>query len=566
MSLYEALDRFVGAGVLACAGLVGVEMPPGVQLDGAAFANRLREHRLNEGFGAALDQLAHAIWFARERHGIAIDVAERHAAEIARLLGEVRLEAVELIAAVNAARPPSQQPAVAAPPATLSAHVASLWFGKAMASGALAQANLDPEICRFLVAEMLALVVDQPRLLSGLAPALVAHRTTLMAPRPVAVAAEMPISAPVVPANEPPRAAEMVRMPGSAPTQPQPQANVQAQAPSNVPMPSAVAEMQSRHRLPEGALRRFQAILAQQPMTAEQRMARLEELGIWLNATIAHLRKPSNDAAELRQTKLEAAAALEAGDLERAMDRLKAVREHMRDGRRRAEERIAEELQSLRLQMIDEAAATARLGELALARMELDAAADFFADAAGQLPASERVLELEYRQRQAEAIAAQAEATNEPRAVEAAVIAFRSCRRLLQADTDMRTRVRINVGLGDMLVALGSRQMQETLELEEAVGVYADAVAVIDRTSKPMQWALVQLSHAAALIDIGLRRDREHFWKLAATALMPALDVFESRGAADLAEAARAKLRAIAAGFAEQPEHTGVLLRPARIA
>ena len=87
MSLYEALDRFVGAGVLACAGLVGVEMPPGVQLDGAAFANRLREHRLNEGFGAALDQLAHAIWFARERHGIAIDVAERHAAEIARLLG-----------------------------------------------------------------------------------------------------------------------------------------------------------------------------------------------------------------------------------------------------------------------------------------------------------------------------------------------------------------------------------------------------------------------------------------------------------------------------------------------
>ena len=562
MSLYEALDRFVGAGVLACAGLVGVEMPPGVPLDGAAFANRLREQRLNEGFGAALDQLAHAIWFARERHGIAIDVAERHAAEIARLLGEVRLEAAELIAAVNAARPPSQQPAVAAPPATLSAHVASLWLGKAMASGAIAQANLDPEICRFLIAEMLALVVDQPRLLSGLAPALVAHRTTLTATRAVAVPAEMPIAAPVAPPNDPPRAAEIVRMPGPAPTQPQPQ----SQAPSNVPMPSAVAEMQSRHRLPEGALRRFQAILAQQPMSSEQRMARLEELGIWLNATIAHLRKPGNDAVELRQTKLEAAAALEAGDLERAMDRLKAVREHMRDGRRRAEERIAEELQSLRLQMVDEAAATARLGELALARMELDAAADFFADAAGQLPASERVLELEYRQRQAEAIAAKAEATNEPRAVEAAVVAFRSCRKLLQADTDMRTRVRINVGLGDMLVALGSRQTHETLELEEAVAVYADAVAVIDRTSKPMQWALVQLSHAAALIDIGLRRDREHFWKLAATALMPALDVFESRGAADLAEAARAKLRAIAAGFTELPEQHGMLLRPARIA
>ena len=49
-----------------------------------------------------------------------------------------------------------------------------------------------------------------------------------------------------------------------------------------------------------------------------------------MNATIAHLRKAGNEAPELRQTKLEAAAALEAGDLERAMDRLKAVREHVR--------------------------------------------------------------------------------------------------------------------------------------------------------------------------------------------------------------------------------------------
>ena len=69
MSLYEALDQFVGAGVLACAGVVGAEMPAGVMLDGAAFSRFLREQRLGEDFGVVLDAMAHEIWLAQDQRG-----------------------------------------------------------------------------------------------------------------------------------------------------------------------------------------------------------------------------------------------------------------------------------------------------------------------------------------------------------------------------------------------------------------------------------------------------------------------------------------------------------------
>ena len=538
MSFFEVLDRFLATGVLACAGLVGAEIPEAAPLDGPALSARLRASGPNEPYGAALDALAHAVWFARERHGIPLDTAERHAAVLAQLLSEVRFAPGEIATAFAAARVASD--AAPADPATSpAAQLAALWLSKATAAEALARTALDADICRFLLSEMLHLVVGRGTLLTGLAPVLADHRTALSVakttPQPSPAASPAPEPDATTTASPAAALSELT----SARASPRPQ-------PTSFPVPAAVADIKARHHLPEAPLRRLQAILAQQPMTSEHRLARLDELATWLMATISFLKKPSNDAAEVRAAKLEAAAALEAGDLELAMDRLKTVRDHMRDSRRRAEARIADELQALREQMVEEAKATARLGELALARMDLDAAADHFADAAGQLPANEAALELEYRQRQAEALAAKAETSGEPRVLEAAAQAFRLCRRLIVADTDPRTRVRINVGLGDMLMALGVRRPDDTTALEEAVAAFCDGVAGTDRALKPMQWALVQLSHGAALVELGQRRDRDRHWHTAATVLMPALDVFESRGASDLAEAARAKLRMIA--------------------
>ncbi|CAN0450380.1 unnamed protein product, partial [Phaeothamnion confervicola] len=150
-----------------------------------------------------------------------------------------------------------------------------------------------------------------------------------------------------------------------------------------------------------------------------------------------------------------------------------------------------------------EAAATARLGELGMARMEFAIAAEFFADAAGQLPAKETGLEFDYRQRHAEALAGHAETTGDSRVLEAAAQAFRQCRRLLVRERDPGSWVRTSVGLGDMLMGLASCSSHPEIPIEEAVVSFAEAAEVIDRNAQPRQWGLVQMSYASALIEQG---------------------------------------------------------------
>jgi tetratricopeptide (TPR) repeat protein len=521
MSLYEALDRFVGAGVLACAGLAGAGLPADVPIDGSIISRMLRERRLGEPFGIVLDALAHAIWSAQESRGFPQAVSETHIAALAVLLDKVRLDAGDLS---------HGDLAVGGKP--LHENLAARWLEKANLAGGLLEHGLSEDLCRFLMELMLGMVVRDSGFLAAMGPVLQEYRARLPA-RPAAPAL-------------PPPAAEPAALPSPAMSS--------ASAPPadrlpSLPRTSAVADIKSKHDLPDGALRRLQSVLAQQALSAEQRLARLDELGGWLAATVASLRRPSNEASEIRHLKAQAASALEEGSFERAMELLKAVREHVRDARRRAESRLAEELQSLKSQMVEEATATARLGELAMARHDLDAAAEHFADAAGQLPAGEIALELGYRYRRAEVIAMKAEATGEMQAIEAATTAYRNCVRLITPERDSAGWARINVGLGDMLLALGARRPQSIVELDEAAQAYASAAAAIDRAVKPMQWALVQLSYAAALIELGARQGRDQRWREAAGALLPVLEVFESRGALDLAEAARSKLRMIAASL-----------------
>ena len=97
MSLYEALDNFVGTGVLACAGMVGAEMPHDQMLDGSAFSRQLRAQRLGDAFGGALDALAHAIWMVQEQRGFSHSVSEAHALALGRLMSVIRFDRQELI-------------------------------------------------------------------------------------------------------------------------------------------------------------------------------------------------------------------------------------------------------------------------------------------------------------------------------------------------------------------------------------------------------------------------------------------------------------------------------------
>jgi hypothetical protein len=160
--------------------------------------------------------------------------------------------------------------------------------------------------------------------------------------------------------------------------------------------------------------------------------------------------------------------------------------------------------------------------------------------------------------------AAKAEATGDTHALARAADAFRATLRLIDDTGDPVLRARIGVGLGDMLMALGARNRDSTVELTDAAAAYAEAVELIDRGTAPMRWALVQLSHAAALIELGNRTDRHRHWTAAATVLMPALEIFDMRGATDLANSARAKLRVLAEGL-DAPS-TPALGRPAKSA
>lgn len=566
MSLYEALDRFVGAGALAGAGLVGCDMPTGAPLDGASFSRFLRERRLGEEFGAVLDALAHEIWLAQDQRGFPQRVCETHAAALATLMGQARLTAGDLGPALESARRALSGGAGAAAVSgmTIREQIANVWLARTRAEGLLDQPDLIEDVARFLLEILFQHVVEAPRFLQTLKPALAEYRTTLV-----------PISAPII-ADEPETPAPAGR--DLAAVLPRPQIPAHPVAPTHakqpvtnlaaatgMPLSAAVAAIKERHQLSDGALRRLQSILATQSQANEHRLARLDELGAWLAGTVSQLLRPGNDAAELRRLKHDGASALQAGDFERAMELLKQVRDHVRDDRRRTEARLAEEVETLKMQMIEEATAAARLAGLALARLDYDGAADLFAEAAGNVPSSEAALELDYRQRQAEALASKAEMTGDARALQSAATAFRNCLRLVDRSADPIVWARINVSLGDMQMALGTRNASAVIDLEQAASAYEEALIVIDRAAHPMRWALVQLSNAAALIEIGNRTDRDRYWKAAAAALMPALDVFETRGAGDLAEAARAKLRAIAGGL--QPVAIqAALIKPAKSA
>lgn len=541
MSLYEALDNFVGAGVLVCAGMVGAEMPAAQPLDGAALSRHLRAHRAGDGFGAALDGLAHAIWMVQEQRGFSLGVSEAHAAMLADMLGVIRFEKQELISALagGLGSQSCDGPGTGSV-AGAGLRLAHIWMDKARATGAFDRPGFIEDVAQFLLTRMLTEIVEQPLLLEELRGALIEFRRSV--DRGDAKLGQL--AAPMQPEVDALNAAvEQLR--GAR--------DVRAD-----PIADAIAQM------PRGARERFRALLEAQPLSEIQRRQRLVELGNWLVATTSHLRRASNEGADVAHIKARAADHLDAGQFELAMDLLKGVRDRLREQRRAVEARIAEELETLRVTMLEEAAAAARLGELAMARFDFAGAADFFGEAAAQLPAKESAFEFDYRQRQAEALAAHAETTGDDHVIRRAVEAFRASRRLLVRERDRASWVRASVGLADMLLGLARAERGDAARecAEAAVVAFAEAAETIDRGTKPKQWALVQLSHACALIDLGSCADRERYWKGAAALLVAVLETAETCGAAEIAEAAREKLRQVA-GDASLSQRELPLLRSA---
>ena len=88
MSLYESLDLFVGAGLLASVPAVGCAVAPEAVRRAGGLSAFLRSRGEADAVGVLLDQLARDIWLGQETRGVPHTLAEHHAEALAHLMAE----------------------------------------------------------------------------------------------------------------------------------------------------------------------------------------------------------------------------------------------------------------------------------------------------------------------------------------------------------------------------------------------------------------------------------------------------------------------------------------------
>ncbi len=586
MSFYESLDIFVGAGLMSAAPAIGANVAPGGVAAGAGLSAFLRERGETGRFGEVLDWLAREVWLSKDTRGIQVEAAQKHARALAGILEQVRPKPEQVTAALAA------QPEDRAADATA---IAVDVIARAHEQDLFKAQDLTDHVALFLIERLFVQLTADASILSSLGPHLVAFAQSTpseAAPSPAAeTSATMPDTVPAPSAPEP--APSPVERTPSAASVPAPTVPT---SPAAAPTTSLTDSVRQRYNIGDAAMSRFEAILEAQQLKPEERATRLEELAVWLQVTTAQLVKPSNDDPEIRRLKTCAADALTNGDFESAMDFLNEVRRALRAMRRRTEQRLEDEMHQLKLQAIDEAAACARLGELAFAGGKYDNASELFAEAADSVPTSELAIRLNYSLRQADALyrkgdmaddelilsaaaehyrrALQAAENhdNESLLVEArcalgstlsrvsrfadntthlreAVDVWQGALRLMDRTVESRRVANVFANLGDALYRIGNIDT-ETQSIRQAADAYTEAVSLLNSNELPLDWALAQLGRGTCLLRLAEQEGQDRLWLDAAAALVPALELLEAGGLGEVGEQARASLRTFHANFA----------------
>ena len=548
MSLYESLEAFVGAGVLALVPALGCQVPPGAALSGSEFSAFLRSRGEGGPIGDVLDRLAHQIWLSQDTRGIQMHVAEEHARKLVPVIDACRPDA-EL---VKAALGGQFQGGLAATAGELAAGL----LARAKDIGLQELSPLSEDVCIFLLEQMFLQILADPRLLRDIAPSAGEFLAQQKGAEP---------------------APAMVLQPGTELTV---APNIDAE----------LAALKEQYGLSDKALQRFSAIAEKQRTLPVREAWQIAELAQWLQDTRQQLLRPTNESAEIRQLKAKAAEALLNGDFEAAMELLKDVRRNFRNARRRTEQRLEEELEQLRTELHQEALATADLAELAMARMDFRTAAELFEEATESIGRTDPSARLRFTLRRADAIYYAGEETSNVSLLREAVgvyanaaelagsngeakglatasqglgnallaiaehepskalfdqasMAFRTALEVLSRETDPRIWGLARIGLGNALASMCEVEGASALTLEQAAVAYRGALEVFSREAEPMRWAVTRLNMSTVLIRLGELKDRRENWLAAAAAIVPALEVFEAHGAVAQSNAARRALK-----------------------
>jgi len=506
VSLYESLDQFVGAGVLAAAPALGVEVPAGAVATGAQLSNLLRGRGEAAQVGAVLDALARDVWLSQQTLGVPHSVAEEQAGKLVAVLERCRPEPQQILAAIEKSRSGLAGHANGAVPP--QRRIAETIMARATESGSLKEAGIWDEVAAFLLERLYAHLIDDPGLLASLRPAMEAHLAGLGAvgaatakpshplaslarepkpqgkaePRSVAAPEPAPDTPPALPALEPGQAAAFTARGELA----------------------AVAAIQQRYGLTDRALQRFLDVLDKAAVVVDERLVRLEDMASWLKATLEQLARPSNEDADTRRLKAQAAAALADGDFETAVEQLKLVKRRVRAGRRRIEARLDEEMRNLRAQMSEESLANVGLAELAMARFDYLAAADIFAEAADCLPAGDAAGALSLAMRQADALYRHGTDNGDVTALKRANALYADALHMASDAGDARAAAAAHHALGNVLYRLGEKEGGDSW-LKEAVAAYRRALQGISRQGEPRLFAMTQLHLGHAFSSLGDR-------------------------------------------------------------
>ncbi len=509
MALFEALGQLASAALLTAAPACDIHIAPDVVKDTEAFSGWLKGRGEASALDAVVDSLAREIWVGAETRGLSQQALETHAMAIAKIVVTYPPQGSQLAQAVERSR--AGAAGGASTGESFARRIAVDIFARARGAGAVSASNLKDDVTLFMIDRVFAHLLDDAKVLFRLAPVLTTYLDARSAKPSDAALSGNGLAAFALPAD---LSHHLEAAGGTA----------------------FLADLRERYGLSEKGMASVLSLLERQSSDPGAFVPRLEEIAAWLGDVKAQLLKPTNEDAEIRRLKSKAAGALADGDFETAGELLKQVRREVREMRRRIEERLSDEVTSLKAQMNEEARSTARLAELALAKLDFLLAAELFGEAALALPTADRDGAWKYNLQRADALVRLGETAANQAALGEAIAAYGHLVRGVSEASNAKGLAQASLGLAQALSITAQRE-SGTARLKEAAAAMRKAIGLLSRETDQKVWAQSQLRLARVLALTGERDQTAVLLREAVQAFREAIKETKPDRTADVAAA-----------------------------